>query len=102
MYRRIAGRFICQCSTLLNITVTTIFRGTLIGANSFIMVDNFAAGKICVPEVGPSVFARVTAAMDWIVMNTKGEKPPPKNSNCEDIYNDDYCVVLDDVLIPYP
>ena len=79
-----------------------MFRGTLIGITSFIIFKNQAAGELCVTDHMPDAWARVTAMMDWIVMNTKGEKPPPKNSNCEDIYHEDYCVVLDDALIPYP
>ena len=79
-----------------------MFRGTLIGATSWIHTNPAAPSAPCDSHYLPQVWARVTAVMDWIVMHTKGEKPPPKNSNCEDIYYEDYCVVLDDALIPYP
>ena len=67
-----------------------------------ISLRDAAAGQFCSTDWLPDVWARVTTVMDWIIMHTKGEKPAPKNSNCEDIYHEDYCVVLDDALIPYP
>ena len=84
----------CKILTLTEV----IFRGTLLGATSFM-------GSICNPygpDRVPGVWARVTAVMDWIVMNTKGEKPPPKNSKCEDIYKEDYYYLVDGALIRYP
>ena len=40
---------------------------------------------VCIPEHLTEIFMRVTSVMDWIVENTKGEKPAPKDSNCQSI-----------------
>ena len=73
----------------------------MIGAVSYLQWKD-GSDEMCVWDFLPTVWSRVTAVMDWIVLHTKGEKPAPKNSKCEDIYYEDYCVVLDDALIPYP
>ena len=68
--------------------IKKFFRHTLIGIASHIDIKNADAGEKCVPEHMPQVFMRVTAVMDWIILNMKGEKPAPKKSNCDDIYKD--------------
>ena len=39
----------------------------------------------CIPEHLPVVYMRITSVMDWIIENTRGEKPAPKDSNCQSI-----------------
>ena len=60
----------------------------MIGIASHIDIKNADAAEICVPEHMPQVFMRVTAEMEWIILNIRGEKPAPKKSNCEHVYED--------------
>ena len=60
----------------------------MIGIASHIDIKNADAAEACVPEHMPQVFMRVTAEMEWIILNIRGEKPAPKKSNCEDVYED--------------
>ena len=53
-------------------------RQTVIGVTSFVAEMN---GTRCDIKNFPSVFARVTGAMDWIRGNTQGAQ----NSRCQDI-----------------
>ena len=64
-------------------------RYTLIGVAGHIertpWNGNISAAHMCIPEYMPEMYMRVTSVMDWIVENTRGEKPAPKNSNCQSI-----------------
>ena len=70
-------------------TKYSTFRYTLIGVAGHIERAPWRGGlrntHMCMPEHLTEIFFRVTSVMDWIIENTRVEKPAPKNSNCQSI-----------------